>query len=134
MTDIALLAQQAMTTIGPFLSLAATTTATHIADGFLSEPGAKLFEWLTSKLKGTPAESTLDRAVAEPGNPRRLEALKLEIEDLAEKDPDFCEQLVRLLKETAGDSINVTANQASTQTGDNNKNAQAAGKDINIEM
>jgi hypothetical protein len=134
MNDIALLAQQAMTTIGPYLSLAATTAAAHVAEGFLSEPGAKLFDWLVAKVKGTPAAATLERTVAEPNNERRLEALRLEIEDLADKDTEFREELTRLLKEISGDSVTVTASQTSTQTGDNNKSAQASGKDINIHI
>ena len=134
MIDIALLAQQAITAIGPVLSLAATGAGAQVAEGFLHEPGAKLFNWLASKVKGTPAETTLDRAVAEPENPRRLDALRLEMEDLAVKDREFREQLAALLKEVAGESVNVTADQDSAQTGINNVSAQAAGKDINIQI
>jgi len=51
-----------------------------VADGFLSEPGAKLLDWLASRFKGTPAAATSDRAVAEPCRPYRLDALRGEIE------------------------------------------------------
>ena len=106
--------------------------ASKAAEGFLSEPGAKLFDWLASKVKGTPAAATLDRAVSEPQNQRRLDALRLEIEELAEKDPEFRNQLFTLLKEIAPQGI--TGPQTSTQIGDNNKNAQATGKDIKINI
>ena len=134
MIDIALLAQQAMTALGPLLPLAASHAATQMADGFLRQPGAKLYDWLAAKVKGTPAAATLDRAVAEPENRHRLDALKGEIEELAEKDAEFCEQLAGLLKEIAGDTVFVTAPQTLNQTGDNNKGAQAAGKDISIQI
>jgi hypothetical protein len=134
MIDIAALAQQAVTVLGPSIALAASSTASHMADGFLSEPGAKLFDWLTSKLNGTPAASTLDRAVSEPKNPRRLEALRIEIEDLAAKDEQFRDQLAKLLEEMAAKTGGVSATQTSTQIGDINKNAQAAGKDIHIQI
>ena len=130
MSDIALLAQQAMTVIGPLLPLAGAA-AGHLADGFLSEPGAKLYDWLVAKFKGTPAEATLNRAVAEPENTRRIDALRLEIEDVAEKDSEFLEQLTGMLKEM---NLGVKATQTANVTGDNNKIAQAAGKDIKIRI
>jgi hypothetical protein len=132
MIEIALLAQQAVNALGPLLPLAASYAAGHVADGFLSEPGAKLYDWLAGKLKGTPAAATLDRAVAEPDNKRRLESLRLEIEDLAEKDPEFREQLAGLLKEMGGDTV--TATQTATAVGDGNKIGQGAGKDISIQI
>jgi hypothetical protein len=122
MIEIAALAQQTVTAIAPLLPFAATKAA----EGFFKEPGAKLYNWLAAKLKGTPAEATLDRAAAEPANPRRLDALKLEIEDLAEKDSDFRDQLAALLKELPAA---ITATQTAIQTGDNHKSAQVAGKD-----
>jgi len=127
MTEIAALAQQAIAALAPLLPL----VASKAAEGFLSEPGAKLYDWLASKFKGTPAEGALDRATTEPNNPRRLESLKLEIEDLAEKDPAFRDQLAALLRELPG-SVNST--QTSTQAGDTNKSAQATGNDIRINI
>jgi hypothetical protein len=134
MIEIALLAQQAMTLLGPVASAAATKVADQLTDKCITESGTKLLNWLTAKFKGTESASVLDRAVAEPENPRRLEALRLEIEDLAEKDAEFREQLAGLLKEIAGETVIVTAPQTLTQTGDNNKGAQAAGKDISIKI
>ena len=132
MTDIASLAHQAITHLGPLLPLATCKAATQFADGFFKQPGAKLFDWLASKFKGTPSESTLDRAVAEPANPRRLQALQIEIEDLAEKDPEFLRELTGLLKQIAQTSV--TAPQTANINGDNNKVAQAAGSNINIHI
>jgi hypothetical protein len=130
MSDIASLAQQAMNVVGPLLPLAGAA-AGHLADGFLSEPGAKLYDWLVAKFKGTPGEVTLNRAVAEPENKRRIEALRLEIEDVAEKDSEFLEQLAGMLKKM---NLGVNATQTANVTGDNNKTAQAAGKNINIHI
>jgi len=114
--------------------LIAANAASHLADGFLSEPGAKLFDWLASKFKGTQAATTLDRAVAEPGNTRRLDALRLEIEDLAERDMEFRDQLAAILGKIDGGTGAVTSNQTSNQIGDNNKSAQASGKAISIHI
>ena len=134
MTDIALLAQQAMTVLGPVVSAAATKAADHLTDKCITESGTKLLYWLTAKFKGTESATVLDRAVAEPENPRRLEVLRLEIEDLAEKHKEFRDQLAGLLKEIAGETVSVKATQTATQTGDNNKSAQAAGKNIDIRI
>ena len=134
MTDIALLAQQAMTVLGTVVSAAATKAADHLTDKCITESGTKLLHWLTAKFKGTESATVLDRAVAEPENPRRLEVLRLEIEDLAEKHKEFRDQLAGLLKEIAGETVSVKATQTATQTGDNNKSVQAAGKDIDIRI
>jgi tetratricopeptide (TPR) repeat protein len=134
MTNIGLLAQQAIAVLAPLLPLAAANAATQMAQGFFKQPGAKLFDWLASKLKGTPAAVTFDRAVAEPENQRRLEALRLEIEDLADKDAEFREELAGILKEIAPATVAVTSTQTVNQTGDNNKGALAGGNDISIQI
>jgi hypothetical protein len=126
MNDVTQLAQEAIAVLTPLLPAAG-----HIADSFLSESGKKLFNWLSSKLKGTPAETTLDRAVAEPTNARRLDALRLEIEELAEKDEEFKRQLAEFLKGTAGSAAQT---QTATTIGDNNKVAQAAGTSHTIHI
>ena len=131
MTDIASLAQQAITYLSPFLPSAAIVVD-HVTDGFLSEPGAKLFDWLNNKFKGTPSESTLDRAIAEPQNEHLLHGLQSEIAYVASKDPDFLRELAQLLKEIS--PTTVTAPQTATTKGDNNKTAQAAGSNINIHI
>ena len=131
MTDIASLAQQAITYLSPFLPSAAIVVD-HVTDGFLSEPGAKLFDWLNNKFKGTPSESTLDRAIAEPQNEHLLHGLQSEIAYVASKDPDFLRELAQLLKEIS--PTTVTAPQTATTKGDNNKTAQAAGSNIHIHI
>ncbi len=133
MTDISSLAQQAISVLAPAISLAASTVAGRFAEGFLSQPGAKLFDWLAKKLAGTPAEGTLERALAEPNNPRRLEALRLELEDLLEKDPTFREELLSAVKEASGGNCETTSTQSSTQVGDGNRSAQAIGSGISIQ-
>jgi hypothetical protein len=134
MNDISSLAQQAISLLAPAISLAASTAASHLAEGFLSEPGAKLFDWLAAKLKGTPAAVTLERATAEPHNPRRLEALRLEIEDLAERDPTFREELVTAMKDARSVISETTSTQSSSQVGEGNKSAQAIGENISIQL
>ena len=131
MTDIASLAQQAITYLSPFLPSAAIVVD-HVTDGFLSEPGAKLFDWLAAKFKGTPSESALDRAVAEPENAHLLHGLQSEIAYVASKDPEFLRELTGLLKQLA--QTTVTAPQTVKIKGDNNKTAQAAGSNINIHI
>jgi hypothetical protein len=133
MTDIATLAQQAIAVIGPLLPLAASYAAGPAVEGFFHEPGAKLYDWLTKRIKGTPAEATLDRAVAEPQNQRRLTALQLEIEDLVERDAEFKKQLAGILAEIAAATGGIVATQTSTQIGNNNKSIQIAGSHNSVQ-
>jgi hypothetical protein len=72
--------------------------------------------------------------VAEPGNQRRLEALRLEIEELAEKDAEFRKELAGLLKGMAGDVVSVAATQTATQNGDGNTVVQGAGYDVSVQI
>ena len=132
MNDITQLAQQTITLLAPLLP-AATMVAGHVTEGFLSQPGAKLYDWLASQFHGKPSAVTLERAVAEPQNKRRLDALQLEIEDLAEKDSEFRRQLTELLK-AAGVPGDATTIQIASPTGDNNKAGQATGENISIHI
>ncbi len=124
MIDPTQLATDATTLLAPLLPLV-SSLAGKLTDGFLSEPGAKLFDWLSAQFHGKPAQIPLDRALAEPQNQNRLDALRLEILDAAEKDPEFLNQLASLVN---------TATQTTSVTGDNNKIAQACGKDINVQI
>lgn len=133
MNDIGQLAQQAVTVLVPLLPVAAAAVAGHVIDGFLEQPGSKLFDWLTAQFQGKPAAATLERAVTEPQNTHRLEALRLEIDELVEKDPEFRRQLAELLKELTP-TADTVANQTANPIGDSNKIAQAAGTDIKIQI
>ena len=129
MNDLTQLTHETIALLTPLLPVAATaagTLANRMADGFLSEPGAKLFDWLTKQFSGKPAAATLERALAEPQNQHRLDSLRIEIMELAEKDPQFRREL--------GDLVKAGATQIASPTGDNNKIAQAAGKDIDIQI
>jgi len=132
MIDIALLTQQAMAVLGPFLPSAASYTAGRVAEGFLRQPGAKLYDWLTAKFKGSESATVLERAKAEPENQRRKDALQLEIEDLAEKDSQFREELAKLLQDIGAGSE--AFKQISDQIGDNNKSAQIIGSGNNVQI
>lgn len=125
------LAQSAINLIAPVISLAATEAAGHVADGFLNEPGAKLYNWLTSHFRGKPAAETLARAIADPKSSRRLDALRLEIEELAESDDTFRQQLEQLIN--AKTEI-VNSSQLANPVGDRNKLAQAMGTNLNIKI
>jgi hypothetical protein len=57
----------------------------QLADG-CSATRRKPFRLVGLQAQVTPVAITLDRVVAEPDNHRRPEALRIEIEDLAEKD------------------------------------------------
>jgi hypothetical protein len=129
MTELTQLANDTMTLLAPLLPIATTAAgklADHIGDGFLSEPGAKLFDWLTAQFRGKPSAATLERAIAEPQNPKRLDMLRLEIQDLAEKDAEFRRQLSELAR--AG------ITQIANPSGDNNKIAQVAGNNNSIQI
>jgi len=129
MPELTQLANDTMTLLAPILPFAATAAgklADHIADGFLSEPGAKLFDWLAAQFNGKPAAATLERAIAEPQNPNRLESLRLEILDLAGKDAEFRRQLTKL--------VHAGATQIANPSGDNNKIAQVAGNNNSTQI
>ena len=75
MTDLTQLANDAIALLAPLLPAAATAAgklADHVADGFLSEPGVKLFDWITRQFSGKPAAASLERAIAEPQNQLRF--------------------------------------------------------------
>jgi len=131
MTDLALLAQQAMAALGSIFSLAASYAPGRVAEGFLRQPGAKLYDWLAAKFKGSASAAVLERAVAEPENQRRKDALQLEIEDLAEKDSAFREELAKLLREigAGGETVHQL-----NQMGDNNKGSQIIGNGNSVQI
>ena len=132
MNEILQLAQQTIDLLTPLLPLAGAAVG-HIADGFLSEPGAKLFDWLTSKFRDKHAAATLEQAIEDPQNTWRLEALKLAIAEHADKDPEFRKQLSELVQE-AQLNTSVKAHQHATAQGDGNKIAQVAGTNNKIDI
>lgn len=97
MIDIAQLAHDAITAIAPLLPIA-TTLATKTEEGIAGEAGKTLFNWIVTQVKGKPSVNVLDRALADPKNSRRLESLRLDIEELAEQDPAFREQLANFVQ------------------------------------
>ena len=131
MTDINQLATDVMELLTPLLPVAATAVgrlADHVAEGFLSEPGVKLFDWIADRFSGKPAAASLQWAIAEPQNKHRLDALRLEILEFAEKDTQFREQIAKLVQH------GISAIQIVSPSGDSNTIAQATGKDINIQI
>jgi hypothetical protein len=66
-----------------------------------------------------------------PQNPRRLEALRLDIEELAEQDPVFREQLARLLQAARAEQPSVNT-QTSTVTGHGNTVMQVSGSNNTV--
>jgi hypothetical protein len=134
MIDPALLAQQAVAALAPVLPLAASYAAGHVAIGFLRQPGAELYKWLAAKFKGSASAAVLDRAVAEPDDQDCLDALRLEIKQLAKKDAEFCEELAKRLQELGAAAGGLTATQTSIQTGDSNKSVQIGGSGNSVQI
>ena len=133
MLDVDQLAAHAVAELAPLLPIAATAAgklADHVAEGFLSEPGAKLFDWIADQFRGKPAADSLQRAIAEPQNKHRLEALRLEILEFAEKDVAFREQITKLMQSGSEEKVNAT--QVASPSGGYNKIGQAAGKENKI--
>jgi hypothetical protein len=129
MTDLTQLANDTITLLAPLLPIATSAAGKltdHITDGFLSEPGAKLFDWLTAQFRGKPAAATLERAIAEPQNPNRLDSLRLEILDLAEKDAEFRHELAEL--------VHAGTTQIANPGGDNNKIVQVTGNNNSTQI
>jgi hypothetical protein len=127
MSDPLELAQQAMDALTPLIPLAAAA-AGHVADGFLSEPGAKLYEWLTSKFKGRPEADALNNALAEPTKQLRLEALKLAIAQRADEDSEFRQQLSEMVYPST------EMRQTNKQRGDGNKSGQIIGNNSSVQI
>jgi hypothetical protein len=134
MIDIVALAHQTVNVIGPLLPVIAQHAGNQAADGFLRQPGVKLFDWIASKFKGTAAAAALERAVSDPESQLYIADLRVEIQKLAEQDSEFRERLAHLLEEIASGVGDVDTNQTITQTGDYNKGALASGKDISIQI
>jgi hypothetical protein len=130
MTEIAQLAHDTITVLAPLLP-SATSVATKVRDGFAGEAGKTLLNWVVAQFKGKPAEAVLDRALADPQNPRRLEDLRLDIEELAEQDPVFREQLARLLQAAHAEQPFVTT-QTSTVTGHGSSVTQVSGSNNTV--
>lgn len=131
MDDVTLLAQQAVTVLAPLLPVMAASVANRVADGFFRQPGAKLYDWLAAKVKGGPAETALARAVDEPENSRRLDVLRLEIEELIEKDPVFRAELAALVGAARAEG-GVTQN--AEVSGDGAKVAQVSGSGNDVRI
>ena len=108
MVDVNELVQQAMGVLGTFLPFAAAKAA----EGFLSEPGAKLFGWLEDKVQGTPAEAALERAVAVPLDEDALDRLATEIRVLVRNNQELRGQLEAKLAE-----VGVVVTQSATASG-----------------
>ena len=135
MIDVTQLANDSVALLTPLLPLAthaAGKLADHITDGFLSEPGVKLFDWITEQFRGKPAAVSLERAIAEPQNQHRLDSLRIEILELAEKDALFREQLAELVG--AGAKGNTSVTQTASPSGDINKIGQAVGRNNTIQI
>jgi hypothetical protein len=110
---------------------AAAVLGEKARDGFAGEAGKTLLALIVAQFKGKPAEAVLDRALADPQNPRRLEALRLDIEELAEQDPVFREQLARLLQAAREEQLSVNT-QTSTVTGHGNTVMQVSGSNNTV--
>jgi hypothetical protein len=126
MIEIAQLAQDAIAAIAPLLPVV-TTLAGKTQEGFAGEAGKTLFNWIVSQVKGKPAESVLDRALADPRNPRRLESLRLDIEELAEQDPAFREHLAELVQAVRAEQPTIFNTQTATVTGQGHSVTQIQG-------
>jgi hypothetical protein len=129
MTEFTELAQKTMEVLTPLLP----SIATKASETLVAGAGKSLFTWLSNEVKSKPAAATLDRAVAEPENPHRLAALRGEIEELAEKDPAFRQQLAERLKSVAPGGA-ITTKQTLNQTGDGNKTVQNVGNENKISI
>ena len=131
MIEVAQLAHDAITAIAPLLPVV-TTLATKTQEGFAGEAGKTLFNWIVTQVKGKPTENVLDRALADPKNPRRLESLRLDIEELAEQDPAFREQLAKLVQAVRAEQPAIFNAQTATVTGHGNAVTQIQGSNIKV--
>ena len=130
MTEIAQLAHDTMAVLIPLLPLA-KELAHKAADGTATEAGKKLLGWLTTAFQGKSTK--LDRAIDQPEDKTRQNALEGEIVEMAEADETFRSQLAELVRAVKA-SGPVLTTQSVSQIGDNNKVAQASGKDISISI
>ncbi|MBB5057429.1 hypothetical protein HDF16_002135 [Granulicella aggregans] len=130
MIEIAQLAQETMAVLTPLLPLAKELAA-KAGDGAATEAGKALLGWLSSAFQGKSTK--LERSIEKPEDKTRQNALEAEIVEMAETDESFRTQLAELVR-AAKESGPVVTQQIANVIGNNNKLAQARGKDISIHI
>ena len=81
----------------------------QVASGFARQPGAKLYDWLAARFKGTEREATLEQAIKEPENERQIDLLQAEIVGLLRNNSTAVQELQGLLSEIGAVSGTQTA-------------------------
>jgi len=131
MIEIAQLARDAITVIAPLLPMA-TTLAAKTQESIAGEAGKTLFNWIVTQVKGKPTENILGRALADPKNPYRLESLRLDIQELAEQDPAFREQLAKLVQAVRAEQPAIFSTQTATVSGQGHSVTQIQGSNNKV--
>ncbi|MGA2408789.1 MAG: hypothetical protein ABSG46_00145 [Candidatus Binataceae bacterium] len=125
--DPATIAASTVAALLPYLAAAAKKTAEKAGEAAY-EGGAKLLAFLKGKLTGENERKALARVESNPENADRQAALRVELEDLVERDAGFGGELETLLKALP----KTEATQSANVLGDNNTVTQAAGQNIHI--
>ena len=120
MVDVAALASTALGTVLGYLG----SKAVEVADEATKAAGAKVMEWLSSKLTGTGAQEALAKLTANPDSRGAQKMVEGALETHLEDEPSLVGELHELL-EAAG--VQTTVTQTMDINGDNNKGAQVAG-------
>jgi hypothetical protein len=121
------IAQQATNYLRPELLL----LAGNAVSGAATESGKQIVTWFRERLTSKAAEAALDDAAAHPEDERRLLALQMQIEILAEENESFRRDLLALI---ANYPKGASTQQTTIATGGNNKIGQASGQDIKIHI
>lgn len=119
MVDLMMLAASAVTLLTPFLKKAAEKGAEKLGES----AAGTLFDKLKGSLKTPAGQEALSDLTKAPDDADAQAALRVQIRNAAEQDPQFASQLQELVSKTGA----VTQNQVANVTGDQNKVAQVQG-------
>ncbi len=127
MTNFTELAQEATQYLRPELLL----FAGKAVEGAATESGKQVVNWFRERLTSKSAAAVLEDAGEHPEDDRRVLALQQQIEILLKDSEQFRTELQVLL---AREPKQTSVRQVATAVGNNNKMAQASGKNNTINI
>ena len=110
-----------------------TAAAIPLADGALKEAGKSLFNLMTEVFTSKAASGALEEAAEKPADPDSAAALKVQIEKTIKTNPEFAENLRKLIGSLPEEGRTRIV-QTASQTGDKNVINQVAGDSNKISV
>lgn len=105
MTDIPTLVNSTWIAIQVLLPIIAVKGAEEVGKRAVNE----VWDLVKKKFAEKPeTQKKVDKLLSEPENPDRQAAFRVALEEILEDDPDFAQELAKLLPATSGESYNAT--------------------------